>query len=37
MKPDFLMKDAGKYEGQFVKDADPDIIEDLETHHLLLK
>ena len=30
-------KDAGKYEGQFVKDADPNIIADLEFHHLLFK
>ncbi|MCC7549949.1 MAG: isoleucine--tRNA ligase [Methanobacterium sp.] len=29
--------EAGKYEGQFVKDADPYIIADLDTHHLLFK
>jgi isoleucyl-tRNA synthetase len=33
-----LFKDeAGKYEGQFVKDADQGIITDLDTHGLLLK
>ncbi|MGC9518016.1 MAG: isoleucine--tRNA ligase [Methanomicrobiales archaeon] len=29
--------EAGKYEGQFVKDADSDIIKDLENKNLLLK
>ena len=29
--------EAGKYEGQFVKDADASIIDDLESHHLLFK
>ncbi|NYB52648.1 MAG: isoleucine--tRNA ligase [Methanobacteriaceae archaeon] len=29
--------EAGKYEGQFVKDADPHIIADLDSHHLLFK
>ena len=29
--------DAGKYEGQFVKDADPYIIADLDAHNLLFK
>ncbi len=29
--------EAGKYEGQFVKDADPNIIADLDSHHLLFK
>ncbi len=32
-----FMDDGGKYVGQFVKDADQNIIEDLKTHHLLLK
>ena len=32
-----FMEDAGKYVGQFVKDADSNIIKDLKTHHLLLK
>ncbi len=31
-----FMDDAGKYVGQFVKDADKNIINDLKTHHLLL-
>jgi isoleucyl-tRNA synthetase len=30
-------EDAGKYYGQFVKDADPNIIEDIKTHHLLFR
>jgi len=30
-------EEAGKYEGQFVKDADPYIIADLEAHGLLFK
>jgi isoleucyl-tRNA synthetase len=30
-------KEAGKYEGEFVKDADPYIITDLDVHGLLLK
>ncbi len=30
-------KEAGKYEGEFVKDADPFIISDLDAHGLLLK
>ena len=29
--------EAGKYEGQFVKDADVNIIADLKSHHLLFK
>ena len=29
--------EAGKYEGEFVKDADPYIIADLDSHHLLFK
>jgi isoleucyl-tRNA synthetase len=29
--------EAGKYEGQFVKDADSNIIADLDSHHLLFK
>ena len=37
MKQDLFMEDAGKYVGQFVKDADSNIIEDLKTAHLLLK
>ena len=32
-----FMEDAGKYQGEFVKDADPEIIEDLKSHNLLLK
>jgi len=32
-----FMNDAGKYVGQFVKDADVNIIEDLKTHDLLYK
>ena len=32
-----FMEDAGKYEGQFVKDADQGIISDLDAHGLLLK
>ncbi len=32
-----FMEDAGKYYGEFVKDADPEIIEDLRSHDLLLK
>lgn len=30
-------EDAGKYTGQFVKDADKNIIEDIKNHHLLFK
>lgn len=32
-----FMEDAGKYAGQFVKDADNNIIADLKDHNLLLK
>ena len=32
-----FMEDAGKYQGEFVKDADPEIIADLKSHNLLLK
>ena len=32
-----FMEEAGKYVGQFVKSADPNIIEDLKSHNLLLK
>ncbi|MTK63066.1 MAG: isoleucine--tRNA ligase [Methanobacterium sp.] len=32
-----FMEEAGKYQGEFVKDADPEIIADLESHNLLLK
>ena len=32
-----FMDDTGKYVGQFVKDADLNIIKDLKTHHLLFK
>ena len=32
-----FMEEAGKYYGEFVKDADSEIIDDLNIHHLLLK
>jgi isoleucyl-tRNA synthetase len=32
-----FMEDAGKYFGEFVKDADSEIIDDLKSHHLLMK
>ena len=32
-----FMEEAGKYYGEFVKDADSEIIDDLNVHHLLLK
>jgi isoleucyl-tRNA synthetase len=32
-----FMEEAGKYYREFVKDADSEIIEDLNSHHLLLK